>query len=853
MMRRMPGTNLTRDEAATRSAILSVATYEVVLDLSESEKPDTTTFASSTVITFDAEPGSSTFADLVAGEVSAITLNGTDLDPARVWADARIRLDGLAAHNELRVTARCLFSHSGEGLHRSVDPTDGNVYLYTQFEVPDARQVYATFEQPDLKAEFDFSVVAPSSWQVVSNAPTPEPTRVDDLVSRWDFPRTKRISTYITAIIAGPYHVVRDSYASQYGDIPLGIFCRQSLAQHLDTDDILEITKQGFAFFEKTFAMGYPFDKYDQLFVPEYNAGAMENAGAVTFRDEYIFRSRTTDAAYEARANTILHEMAHMWFGDLVTMKWWDDLWLNESFAEWASHYASAEATRYTESWTTFCNQRKVWAYRQDQLPSTHPIAADMVDFDAVAVNFDGITYAKGASALRQLVAWVGEEKFVVGLRRYFTKHAWRNTSLDDLLVELEEASGRDLKAWTKEWLQTAGVNTLRADFDVAPDGTYSRFEVVQTATADWPTLRSHRIGIGAYRLTDGVLARDEVFETDIVGARTSIPALVGVPQPDLLLLNDSDLSYTKIRLDTRSQQALIDHIDSIPDSLARALCWSAAWDMTRDAEMRATDFVALVLRGIGTEADITAVQSLLRFGASALQRFSHPDHRQSLVADWEAGVARLVHSAEPGSDHQLAFVRSYAAAADSAEAVATIAGWLDGKDVPAGLTVDTDMRWALLTSLARLGKVGDAEIDAELDQDDTVQGAEKAALARAAQPTVAAKAQAWDLAVTRDDTPNQTQRQICAGFWQHGQDDLLSPYVDAYLDEAPTVWDRKGTFMATTVLIYLFPGRVDRPTLAKVDAFLADTQLGDATRRYIGEGRDDLARALAAQDFDAS
>ena len=343
------------------------------------------------------------------------------------------------------------------------------------------------------------------------------------------------------------------------------------------------------------------------------------------------------------------------------------------------------------------------------------------------------------------------------------------------------------------------------------------------------------------------------MFETDIVGERTSIPALVGVAQPDLLLLNDGDLTYAKIRLDERSLQALIDHIDSIPDSLARALCWSAAWDMTRDAEMRASDFVALILRGIGTETDITAVQSLLRFGASALQRFSHPSHRQTLVAEWEAGVGRLVRSAEPGSDHQLAFVRSYATAADSDDAVATISGWLDGSGIPDGLTVDTDMRWALLTALARLGRVGDAELDAELDRDDTVQGAEKAALARAAQPTAAAKARAWDLAVTRDDTPNQTQRQICAGFWQHGQDDVLGPYVDAYLDEAPTVWDRKGTFMATTVLIYLFPGRVDRPTIAKVDAFLAGTQLGDATRRYIDEGRDDLARALEAQDFDAS
>ena len=713
--------------------------------------------------------------------------------------------------------------------------------------------MYTTFEQPDLKAEFDFSVIAPTSWQVVSNAATPTPSRVDDLVSRWDFPRTTRISTYITALIAGSYHVVRDVYAGEYGEVPLGIFCRQSLAQYLDSDDIFEITKQGFAFFEKTFAMGYPFGKYDQLFVPEYNMGAMENAGAVTFRDDYIFRSRTTDADYEARANTILHEMAHMWFGDLVTMKWWDDLWLNESFAEWASHFANANATRYRESWTTFCNQRKVWAYRQDQLPSTHPIAADMVDFDAVAVNFDGITYAKGASALRQLVAWVGEEEFIAGLRQYFTKHAWSNTRLDDLLVELEAASGRDLKVWTKEWLQTAGVNTLRADFDVAADGTYSRFEVVQTAHEDWPTLRSHRIGIGLYRLTDGVLGRDEEIETDIVGERTAVPALVGVAQGDLLLLNDGDLSYAKIRLDERSQQALVAHIDAIPDSLARALCWSAAWDMTRDAEMKAGDFVALVLRGVGAEKDITAVQSLVRYGASALQRYSAPANRDALGAAWENGMAELAVTAEPGSDHQLTFVQAFASSARSEAATTRIAGWLAGTDVPAGLVVDTDLRWTLVTALARLGAIGDAEIDAELDRDDTVQGSENAALARAAQPTAEAKAKAWELAVIRDDTPNETHRQISRGFWQHGQDDVLAPYVDAYLEEAPNVWERKGTFMATIVLVVLFPGRVDAETLGKVDAFLADAELGDATKRYIGEGRADLARALAAQEFDAA
>jgi aminopeptidase N len=449
----MPGTNLTRDEAAERARLLSVDSYAVELDLTTSP----TTFGSTTVIRFScSEPGASTFADLVGAQITAITLNGRDIDPS-AYSDSRIQLDGLAADNELRVAADCPYSRTGEGLHRFVDPADGRVYLYSQFEVPDARRVFTTFEQPDLKATFQFTVTAPQGWQVVSNAPTPEPEPVSDDVSLWRFEPTARMSTYITAIVAGEYAVVRDSYTGAGGEIPLGVFCRQSLVEHLDTDDILLLTRQGFDFFESAFGYPYPFGKYDQLFVPEYNMGAMENAGCVTFRDEYIFRSRQTVAAYETRANTILHEMAHMWFGDLVTMRWWDDLWLNESFAEWASHHSMVHATRFTEGWTGFSNARKGWAYRQDQLPSTHPIAADNADLEAVEVNFDGITYAKGASSLRQLVAWVGEEHFVSGLRAYFRDHAFGNTDLHHLMDALEAASGRDLESWTKEWLQTSG------------------------------------------------------------------------------------------------------------------------------------------------------------------------------------------------------------------------------------------------------------------------------------------------------------------------------------------------------------------------------------------------------------
>ena len=836
----MPGTNLTREEATERAAVVSTESYDVALDLT---LDSTERFGSVTTIRFSATPGSSTFADLVGAEISSITLNGDAVD-ASAYTDSRIALTGLAADNELRVVATCAYSRSGEGLHRFVDPADDRVYLYTQFEVPDARRVFTTFEQPDLKATFTFHVTAPAHWQVVSNSPTPEPEPGRKGVATWHFEPTKTMSTYITALVAGEYHAVRDVHHGPYGEIPLGVFCRQSLVEHLDADDILLITKQGFGFFEDAFEMAYPFGKYDQLFVPEYNMGAMENAGAVTFRDEMIFRSRQTVAAYEQRANTILHEMAHMWFGDLVTMKWWDDLWLNESFAEFAAHHSSVRATRFTEAWTGFTNNRKNWAYRQDQLPSTHPIAADNYDLHAVEANFDGITYAKGASALKQLVAWVGESDFFAGLRAYFAKHAYGNTRLSDLLVELEAASGRELGEWTQEWLQTSGVNTLRARFSTDDQGVFDSFVVEQTASEAYPTLRRHRIAIGLYDQVDGRLVRRERVETDIHGAETHIDDLVGLRQPDLVLLNDDDLTYAKIRLDERSFATLVQGIATFEESLPRALCWGSAWDMTRDAELAPSDFVTLVLAGVGSESDLTAVSALLRQGQTAVNSFTSDETRPALAERWVAGIRDLLVAAQPGSDHQLALVRAYAAATSDATYVR---GLLDGS--LDGLTVDTDLRWTLVTALARLGAADDAAIAAELDADRTISGQERAAAARAIRPSAEAKAEAWQAVTARDDVPNETRRSIAIAFQVAGQAELLEPYVDRYLEMAETVMDDKGVWLGQVALIQLFPlANPSADTLAKVDAWLERTQSNAATRRFVAEGRDDLARALRAQ-----
>ena len=854
MMPTMPGTNLTRDEAATRAALLDVTSYAIDLDLTTGD----TTFASTTTIRFTCrEPGAETFADLVDATVRSITLNGEAIDPDAAYADSRIALTGLAADNELVVEADCTYSRTGEGLHRFVDPVDDRVYLYSQFEVPDARRVYTTFEQPDLKAPFTFRVTAPSHWKVVSNAPTPAPEELtgegQDGKAVWNFPETQPMSTYITALVAGEYHEVLDTYEGRHGTIPLGHYCRQSLVEHLDVDELVTLTRQGFEFFEAAFDYPYPFGKYDQLYVPEYNMGAMENAGCVTLRDEYLPRSRQDRAFYEFRAEVILHEMAHMWFGDLVTMKWWDDLWLNESFAEWACYHAAVEATEFEESWTGFTNARKNWAYRQDQLPSTHPIAADNVDLRAVEVNFDGITYAKGASVLKQLVAWVGLDNFLTGIRGYFQDFAFSNSEFSDLLAALEKASGRELESWAQEWLQTSGVNTLAPEFELDAEGRYTSFGVRQTAHPDHPTLRRHRLGIGLYDERDGRLVRRTSLETDVEGELTSVEELVGQQQPDLLLLNEGDLAYAKIRLDERSLATLVGGLRTLDDSLARALCWGAAWDMTRDAEMSATDFVELVLSAVGEETDAFGMSRIPSYAAQAVNSFAAPENRPRLKARWEQGVRELLDAAAPGSDHQLSFVRAYAAAAHSDEALTTLEGLLDGSVTFEGLAVDTDLRWTFVTSLARAGRADGDRIAAELQRDNTISGQEQAAAARASRPTAEAKAEAWEAAIVRDDVANETQRSIVLAFQCPGQDDVLAPYVEKYLAAADTMWEDKGTQRASTALEYIFPRPLaSQELLDRVDAWLESSPANPAAKRYVREGRDDVARALAAQEKDA-
>ncbi|MEP6462210.1 MAG: aminopeptidase N [Frankiaceae bacterium] len=846
----MSTNNLHREEAALRARLVAVDTTTVQLDLASAGAGGT--FSSTSEIRFRcSEPGAGTFVNLTAPTVHEVVLNGTSLDVGAVFDGNRITLPSLAADNVLRVVAECAYMRTGEGLHRFVDPADDEVYVYTQFETFDAHRAYACFDQPDLKTVFGLTVTAPAGWQVISNM---APSNVADSsgLRCWQFAASPRMSTYITAVVAGPYAAVRDTYSGRGGEIPLGVYCRQSLAQYLDADEIFRVTKAGFGFFERIFEYPYAFGKYDQLFVPEFNAGAMENAGCVTFLDDYVFRARETQALYEQRAEIVLHEMAHMWFGDLVTMRWWDDLWLNESFASYMAVFAQAEATHYPNAWTTFCNLEKTWAYRQDQLPSTHPIAADIADNEAVKVNFDGITYAKGASVLKQLVAWVGQTEFLAAMRGYFQRHAWGNTTLADLLSALEEASGRNLSAWSVEWLQTAGVNTLRASFEVRPDGSYSSFAILQEAPADHPTMRSHRLAIGLYdRLADGLVRRDRV-ELDVVGARTDVPELVGKRQPDLLLVNDDDLTYAKIRLDERSLATARVGIGSIPSSLARALCWAAAWDMTRDAELAARDYVALVLGGVDSEAEVGVVQTLLRQARVAVDAFADPAWRPTGLALMADTARERLLAAEPGSDLQLVWMRALTSSATTAEQVQLLRAVLAGERTIPGLVVDTELRWTLLTRLVVLGVLREEAIDAERLRDNTAAGARRAATAMAARPDAAAKAEAWRQLVETDELPNAMQSATILGFQQPDQRELVSAYVDPYFAMVGRIWNERTLDMAQTLVEGLYPVLVISPeTVTKTDAYLESGHPPAALRRLLLEARAGITRALAAQQRD--
>lgn len=844
----MPGQNLTQAEAAQRAEIVSVKRYDVHLDL----RADDQTFASKTVISFAATPGADTFVDLIAHQIQTITLNGNEVD-ACAYHDSRIHLQGLAADNTLEVVATCDYMHTGEGMHRFVDPVDNQAYVYTQFEVPDARRVFAVFEQPDLKAEFKFTVDVPADWKVFSNSPTPTPTQLDDGGARFDFDTHPRISSYITAIVAGPYQGRTDSLTSADGtQIPLGVYTRASLLDDLDAEEIIKITKQGFGFYENQFARPYPFAKYDQIFVPEYNAGAMENAGCVTFRDEYLFRSKPTRSQLVQRANTILHELAHMWFGDLVTMKWWNDLWLNESFAEFMAYLSEAEATEFSDAWTNF-NVRKEWGLKCDQLPTTHPIKADIRDLADVEVNFDGITYSKGAAVLRQLVAYVGRENFMKALNSYFAAHEWDNATLADLLGELERTSGRDLGAWSKVWLEEAGVTRLGVETKVAEDGSLASLTVVQSLPQAGTSPRPHRIKIGGYARVGEGLERVWEIETDIAGLRTEVAEAKGKMAPAFILVNDDDLTYATQRFDDASLQTVLDNVQLIAKPLPRALVLSTLWSMIRDGELAAPTYLDAALRALevedhsdilaGTLANLQTVTHCYVSGEVAAQ--AHRDVAERLLS--------IGRAAQPGSDKQKQVIGAFVNFA-LAPHQQLLAGWLDGTDVPEGLDVDQRLRWAIVRTLCALDADNVDYVERELARDKTLTGLQQAAGARAGLPGQA-RGETFRAITTDKSIPNATLIEMIRGFvgsaWRDPS--VNQQLIGDYFAVVGDVWAGYTHHIASSIVIGMYPvgltGRTDADVVEAGRRWLKDNEDAPrALRRLMLEGLDAAERAARAQ-----
>src|ERR1700737_2259815 len=840
-----PGNNLTREEARRRAELIQTPLYDISLDLSR----DSDTFACEATIHFLCqEPGANTFIDFLAPSLDSCELNGEEV-PKDAFNGARITLSNLRDADELPVIGACAYQNVGAGLNKFTDPVDHRTYLHSQFETFDAHRMFPCFDQPDLKASFTFTVLAPSDWVVVSNNPGQAQTVPGkENIKRWTFGATPKMSSYLTAIVAGPYHGVRD----RHGDIDLGIFCRQSLAQYLDPEEIFTITKQGLDWYGEAYKYPYPFQKYDQLFVPEFSAGAMENIGCVTFNEAMLYRSKVTEAVREDRANAILHEMAHMWFGDLVTMRWWDDLWLNESFATFMSVLCQVEATRFKNGWVTFANQYKAGARRQDQLPTTHPIAADVPDIQSVYLNFDAITYNKGACVLRQLVAYVGQETFLRGVQRYVKQRQYANATLADFLSDVEAGSGRDLKAWSKLWLETAGLNTLRPVATSQSD-TIGSLAIQQEAPAEHPTIRPHRLAVGLYDLQSKVLQLRRRVELDVADQSTPVNDVVGERLADLLLVNDLDLTYAKIRLDERSLATATDHLAELSDPLARAITWAALWDMLRDAEIPARRYLPLILKNIHGETDIGVVQDLLAQAVSAIFVYGDPANQDAALKILASHSLRVLDDAPAGSDLQLAGGHAFINAARSPEHLSVVRGLLDGVKVFTGLKIDTDLRWAIVGALAGVGK-DDGLIDAELKRDPTDEGQRHAAAARAARPTAEAKEQVWAALMEDLTLPLATMRARLGGFHRFDQRRVLEAYRARYFQALANVWKERDIEIGLAFARMMYPSVVvDDHTIKVTDQYLARENVPGPVRRVLVEAKDSMQRAMRARAVDAA
>ncbi|MEO3763664.1 aminopeptidase N [Streptomyces sp. B8F3] len=842
---------LTRAEAQLRADLLDVRHYAVDLDLTRGEE----VFGSSTVIGFAARVAAETFIEIRPAELVRVTLDGRDLDTGAL-DDNRLALQLAEGEHELRVEAVMRYSRTGEGMHRFTDPADGETYVYSQLFLDDVQRAFAAFDQPDLKAVFDVSVTAPAGWTVLGNGIAHQeadagPDAAPEAGVRWRLTTTPPLATYLVAVAAGPWHSVHTEHAG----LPFGLHCRRSLAAHLDADaeELFDITRRCFDRYHERFAEPYPFDSYDQAFVPEFNANAMENPGLVTFRDEFVYRSAVTDTERQTRAMVVAHEMAHMWFGDLVTLRWWDDIWLNESFAEYMGYQILTEATRFTGTWTDFAIARKSWGYDADQRPSTHPVAPPRVPDSASALqNFDGISYSKGAGALRQLVAWMGEKDFFAGIDDYFSQHRFGNATLADFIESMDRASGRDVPEWADAWLRTTGVDTFRPEVWQGEDDVWV-LEVEHAGS------RPHRLDVGLYdEVPDEpgrLVLREQVAQEFAADLGLKSASAEG-RAPALVLVNDGDLTYAKIRLDDRSWETALRCLSGIPDPLSRAVLWNAARDMVRDAELPPADYLRAAAAHLPAEDDLAVVQGVLAFArgpvaGSYVADADRPAARATVAETCRELLRRTDDIADPGL--RLAAVRALIDCADEPDEVRD---WLAAGTVPGGPVLDPDLRWRCLARLAVLGATTPERIEAEVARDPGASAQEGAARCLAALPGAEAKATAWeamygDGAAAGAGEPSAYLFTATAmGFWQPEHREVLAPYVPRWFAETPALAERRGPAIAQAAGRFGFPrGFVDAETLRLGEECLERDDLVPALRRRLADQLDDLGRALRVRE----
>ncbi|MEV7369479.1 aminopeptidase N [Streptomyces sp. NPDC090301] len=823
---------LTRDEAQTRAQLLDVQHYSVDLDLTTGDE----TFESTSLIRFTARTAGDTFVELKPETLHSALLDDEPLDVTTLDGN-RLPLRLSEGEHVLRISTTMRYSRTGEGMHRFADPSDGESYVYTQLFMEDVQRVFAAFDQPDLKAVFETAVTAPEGWTVLANGITEQhPDGV------WRSAATPPLSTYFVCVAAGPWHSVRTEHAG----LPFGIHCRRSLAPHLDADadEILAVTKACYDRFHEKFDEPYPFDSYDQAFVPEFNAGAMENPGLVTFRDEFVFRSAVTVTERQTRAMVIAHEMAHMWFGDLVTLRWWDDIWLNESFAEYMGYQTVNEACSdlFPDTWVDFGVTRKAWGYEADQRPSTHPVAPDpeaVPDTASALLNFDGISYAKGASALRQLVTWLGEKDFLAGINIHFKRHKFGNATLADFIDNLAAATDRDVHAWADQWLRTTGVDTLTPA--LTGEGLHWKL------TVDRDGSRPHRVAAGLYdRDPSGELVLRERRELDVPQTE---PAELTGPRPALVVLNDQDLTYAKLRFDQPSREAALRGISRIPDALTRAVIWNALRDMVRDGDLRPADYLEVALAHLTEETELALVQGVLGFARTQIaDRYVTEEERPAALSTIRQIARALLRRTEDGEAPGLRLT-AVRALIDSATTPDQIASWLDEGTVHGGPELDPELRWRILARLAVLGATDEPTIAAELERDPSATGQEGAARCRAALPTAEAKAAAWSALFDTDDLSNYLFTATAQGFWQPEQAELVRAYVPRFYPAAIALGARRGAAMAEAAGRYAFPSyAIDQESLTLGERHLTDEMI-PALRRKLVDQLDDLTRALTSRN----